>query len=226
MRRRLRRRGRRGATAASRLGRGVAGAGTAGTYGTFVIGTDGVWSYTTSDALNQLNAGQVVTETFTVATSDGGSATVTVNITGTNDVSTLTSDTKALTETNAVLTTGGTLAVTELDATDATVVAQAGTAGTYGTFVIGTDGVWSYTTSDALNQLNAGQVVTETFTVATSDGGSATVTVNITGSEDVSTLTSDTKALTETNAVLTTGGTLAVTDLDATDATVVAQAGT
>ena len=159
--------------------------GTAGSYGTFSINAAGVWSYSTTDALNQLNDGQVVTEVFNVATSDGGTATVTVNITGSQDVATLTSDTKALTETNAALTTGGTLTLADLDATDATVVPHTGTAGTYGTFSIDAAGVWSYTTTDALNQLDDGQVVTEIFNVATSDGGTATVTVNITGSQDV-----------------------------------------
>ena len=46
--------------------------------------------------------------------------------------------------------------------------------------------------------------------------------MTITGSQDVSTLTSATANLTETNATLTTGGTLVVSDPDATDATVVA----
>ena len=204
----------------------VAQTGTVGSYGTFSIDAAGVWSYSTTDALNQLNDGQVVTEVFNVATTDGGSATVTVNITGSQDVATLTSDTKALTETNAALTTGGTLTLADLDATDATVVPHTGTAGSYGTFSINAAGVWSYSTTDALNQLNDGQVVTEVFNVATSDGGTATVTVNITGSQDVATLTSDTKALTETNAALTTGGTLTLADLDATDATVVPHTGT
>jgi VCBS repeat-containing protein len=184
-----------------------------------------VWTYTTTDALNQLNAGQVVTETFTVATSDGGSSTVTVNITGTQDVSTLTSATAALTESNVVLTTGGTLVVSDPDATDATVVAQAATAGTYGTFAINAAGVWTYTTTDALNQLNAGQVVTETFTVATSDGGSSTVTVNITGTNDVPVIGSgagiNTGSTVEAGGVLnatagtpTASGTLTITDAD------------
>ncbi|MEL1299402.1 VCBS domain-containing protein, partial [Neisseria gonorrhoeae] len=137
-----------------------------------------------------------------------------------------TSATANLSETNAVLSTGGTLSLTDLDATAATVVAQTGTAGSYGSFVINSAGVWTYTTSSALNNLNAGQTASESFTVATTDGGSATVTVNITGSEDVSTLTSATANLSETNAVLSTGGTLSLTDLDATAATVVAQTGT
>lgn len=110
-----------------------------------------------------------------------------------DSVATLTSDTKALTETDAVLSTSGTLTLSDLDATDATVVAQTNTAGTYGQFSIGTNGAWSYTTTDAVNQLNAGQVVTETFTVATSDGGTASVTVNITGTNDAATITGTTQ---------------------------------
>src|SRR5690606_38878200 len=108
----------------------------------------------------------------------------TVNITGTNDDATLTSATQNLTDTDAVLSTGGTLVLTDLDATAATVVPQTAVVGTYGNFTIDAAGVWSYTSTDALNQLNAGQTVTEVFTVATTDGGSASVTVNITGTND------------------------------------------
>ena len=192
-------------------------------YGTFSIDAAGVWSYDTVDALNQLNAGQVITETFTVATTDGGSASVTVNITGTNDVATLTSATQNLTESDAVLSTGGTLVLTDLDSTAATVVAQTAVAGTYGSFSINAAGVWSYSSTDALNQLNAGQTVTEVFTVATTDGGSASVTVNITGTNDVAVITGTSTAnLTETNAAQSTGGTLVVTDVDSAQ-TLVAQ---
>ena len=132
----------------------------------------------------------------------------------------------ALTESDAALSTSGTLTLTDLDATAASVVAQTDTLGTYGKFSIDAAGKWSYATNDALNQLNAGQVVTETFNVATSDGGSASVTVNITGTNDVATLSSNTKALTESDAALSTGGTLTLTDLDATAASVVAQTDT
>src|SRR5690606_35626065 len=118
-------------------------------YCSFTIDAAGVWSYTTTSALNQLNDGQTVTEVFTVATSDGGSATVTVNITGSEDVATLTSATQNLTETDAVLTTGGSLVLTDLDATAATVVPKT-EAGTYGSFTIDAAGVWSYTTTSAL----------------------------------------------------------------------------
>jgi DNA-binding protein YbaB len=95
----------------------------------------------------------VVTDVFTVTT-DGGSATVTITITGTNDVASLTSDTKALTETDAALSTSGTLTLTDADTTAATVTPQTNTAGIYGQFSIAA-GAWTYTTLSALNQLDA-----------------------------------------------------------------------
>ncbi len=172
----------------------VAQSASPGSYGQFNINTAGAWTYTTNDAVNQLNAGQVVTETFTVATSDGGSSTVTVTITGTEDIASLSSASVGLTESNAVLSTSGTLSLSDADATDATVVAQSASPGSYGQFNINTAGAWTYTTNDAVNQLNAGQVVTETFTVATSDGGSSTVTVTITGTNDAPVLDLDASA--------------------------------
>ncbi|AXS79455.1 VCBS domain-containing protein [Dechloromonas sp. HYN0024] len=201
----------------------VSQTGKIGTYGSFSVAANGVWTYTTNSALDSLNAGQIVTDNFTVATTDGGTATVSITITGSQDVSTLPSATAALTEMDAALTTSGKLNLADKDATAATVVAQAGALGNYGTFSVNASGDWSYTTNGALDSLNARQVVTDTFTVATTDGASAQVTVNITGSEDRSTLANATVALTEANDVLSTGGTLTLTDKDATAATVITQ---
>ena len=199
-----------------------------GTYGTFSINANGAWTYTLDNtrlAVQALPAGTQVTDTFTVASADGtDTETVTVTITGSNDVATLSSDSKALTESNAVLSTGGTLSLTDLDTTAATVVAQTDAAGTYGKFNIGTDGAWTYVTNDAVNQLNAGQVVTESFVVATSDGGSANVSVTITGSNDVATISgTNTGSVTENNVTTTATGSLSVSDADTGDNLVVAQ---
>ena len=64
----------------------VAQTNAAGTYGTFSIDANGAWSYTGNGAHDELTAGQVVQDQFTVTSQDGtGSGTVTVTITGTND---------------------------------------------------------------------------------------------------------------------------------------------
>ena len=82
----------------------------------------------------------MVSDSFAVTTTDGGSATVTVTITGSNDIASLSSDTKALTETDAALSTSGTLSLTDADTTAATVTPQTNTAGIYGEFSINAAG--------------------------------------------------------------------------------------
>src|SRR5204862_357538 len=143
----------------------VAQTGTAGSYGTFSIAGDGTWSYTASSAHDEFVAGTTYTDTFTVAAADGTTTSVTVNILGTNDAAVLSSQTVNLTETNAVLATSGTLTITDVDS-PASFVAQAGTAGSYGTFAIAANGAWTYTASSAHNEFVAGTTYSDTFTVA------------------------------------------------------------
>ena len=104
----------------------------------------------------------------------------------------LTRRTSDLTETDAVLSTGGKLTVSDKDATDATVVVQTGSEEPTPKFSLQAAGICTYTTNDAVDSLNADPNVTVTFTVTTTTGGSATVTVNINDTEAVSTLTNDT----------------------------------
>ena len=76
------------------------------------------------------------------------------------------------------------LTLSDPDTAKASVVPQNAVAGTYGTFTITADGAWSYATTGAMDSLDADQVVTDTFTVATTDGGTATVTITITGTAE------------------------------------------
>ena len=173
--------------------------GTAGAYGTFTIDVNGAWSYVASSAHNEFSVGQTYTDIFDVISTDGAHTSVTINITGTNDSAVLSADTRNLTETNAVLTTSGTLTISDVDSAQ-TFVAQAGTAGTYGTFVIDAAGAWTYTASTAHNEFVAGTTYTDTFNVASADGTTTTVTINILGTNDSAVLSADTRNLTETNA--------------------------
>ena len=63
-------------------------------------------------------------------------------------------------------------------------MAQAGTAGSYGTFAIDTAGAWTYTASSAHNEFAAGTTYTDTFSVASADGTLSSVTINILGTND------------------------------------------
>ena len=105
---------------------------------------------------------------------------MTVNILGTNDAAVLSSATVGLSETNAVLTTGGTLTISDVDS-PASFVAQAGTVGSYGTFTIDAAGVWTYTASSAHDAFVGGTTYSDTFQVASADGTMTSVTVNIAG---------------------------------------------
>src|SRR3979490_1300221 len=185
----------------------------AGANGTFSIAANGAWTYTANSAFNNLNVGQSVSDTFTVASADGTTTTVQVTINGTNDAAVLSSATVALSETNAPLTTGGTLTISDVDSAQ-TFVSQTNVAGTNGTFSIAADGTWTYTANSAFDNLNVGQSVSDTFTVASADGTTSTVQVTINGSNDAAVVSSATVALAETNAPLTTGGTLTVSDVD------------
>src|SRR5205807_2184628 len=183
------------------------------TNGTFAIAANGAWTYTVNSAFVQSNVGQSVSDSFTVASADGTTSAVQVTINGTNDAAVLSSATVALAETNAPLTTGGTLTVSDVDSAQ-TFVPQTNIASANGTFSIAANGAWTYTANSAFDSLNVGQSVSDTFTVASADGTTTTVQVTINGTNDAAVLSSATLTLTETNAPLTTGGTLTVSDVD------------
>ncbi|WP_123360323.1 VCBS domain-containing protein, partial [Pseudomonas frederiksbergensis] len=195
-----------------------------GTYGQFSIGTDGAWSYVADSAHNEFVAGTTYTDTFAVSSADGTVTSVTVHILGSNDAAVLSADVANLTETNAPLNTNGSLTISDVDSPE-TFQAQSGTDGTNGTFAINTAGNWSYTANSAFDTLNVGDSLTDTFTVLSADGTATAVTVTINGSNDAAVLSSASVTLTETNAPLTTAGTLTISDVDSA-ATFQAQSGT
>src|SRR5204862_139489 len=140
----------------------------------------GNWTYTASSAHNEFVAGTTYTEVFDAASADGTHTSVTIHILGTNDAAVLSADVKNLTETNAAsdISTSGVLSISDVDS-PATFVAQAGTAGAYGTFAIDAAGNWTYTASSAHNEFVAGTTYTEVFDAASADGTHTSVTVNI-----------------------------------------------
>uniref|UniRef100_UPI0035B013C7 Ig-like domain-containing protein n=1 Tax=Zoogloea sp. TaxID=49181 RepID=UPI0035B013C7 len=159
-------------------------------YGTFSLDAGGGWSYTMSSAHDEFVAGTTYTDSFTASTADGTTRRVTVTITGSNDIASLGSDAGFITETDLSQAIGGSLTLTDPDAVAASVVAQSDTLGTYGHFSIDASGTWTYATAGALDALAAGQVVSDVFNVATTDGGSATVTITLTGTNDAPTVAS------------------------------------
>ena len=65
-------------------------------YGTYTLTAAGVWIYTLDDgnaAVQALNAGQTLTDTFTAFTVDGTAQVVTITIDGANDAAVISGDT-------------------------------------------------------------------------------------------------------------------------------------
>lgn len=174
-------------------------AGTAGSngYGSFTLAADGNWTYTADNsqsAIQQLGAGESISDSFTAVSSDGtASQVVTVTITGTNDVPVIggvASGALSEDESTPNLSTGGTLTIADVDVGQSSFTAQAGTDGSsgYGSFTLAADGSWSYTANNsqaAIQQLSVGQSFSDSFTAVSSDGtASQVVTVTIAGTND------------------------------------------
>ncbi|PID78340.1 MAG: hypothetical protein CSB21_00685, partial [Deltaproteobacteria bacterium] len=180
-----------------------------GTYGSISINPDtGEWTYTLDNSLGATQAlkeGETKTETFTATVTDENGATVsqtiTITINGSNNAPEITSDASSaqgsLTEDEAITTTSGTLTASDADV-DATSTWSVTGSSDYGTISIDpATGEWTYNLDnslDATQNLDEGDIVTETFTATVTDDNGATatetITVTIKGTNDVPEITS------------------------------------
>ena len=145
-----------------------------------------------------LNVGQTLTDTFTVFTVDGTSQVVTITINGANDAAVISGAT-----TGRVIEAGGVdngtpgtpTATGDLNSTDVdnpndaldgrrhAAAAPAASA----RYTLTAAGVWTYTldnSNPAVQALNVGQTLTDTFTATTVDGTAQLVTITINGAND------------------------------------------
>ena len=154
-----------------------------GTTGTFAIDAAGAWTFSANSAYDSLNVGQNVNETFAVTSVDGTASAVKITINGSNDAATVSSADVALTETNAALTTSGTLTSADVD-NPANSFTPATITGTLGTFAIDAAGAWTFSANSAFDSLNVGSNVNETFAVTSADGTASAGKITINSSHD------------------------------------------
>ena len=159
-----------------------------GTYGTLDWAADGTYTYNLNNAaVDTLQAGEVVTETFTYTVSDGNGGTdtetLTITITGTNDPVVAVNDTNSINEGDSPIaeTDGsGSILSNDTDADDDDVLIVSSiegesdpgndVSGTYGTLNWNTDGTYTYILNNAaVDSLQVGEVVTEDFAYIASD---------------------------------------------------------
>ncbi len=124
--------------------------------------------------------------------------------------------TGALNEDGTSLVSSGALTISGAPAPLANFVAQAGTAGIYGSFSLTSAGVWTYAlnnSSAAVQALAQGQSVTESFAVVSADGTVSTVAVTVGGSNDAPEALAAAAGTQEDHALLT--GSVSAGDVDA-----------
>jgi T1SS-143 domain-containing protein len=113
--------------------------------------------------------------------------TTTVNLTNVNETPVFGGEASGAVTEDGTLTAGGTLTVVDPDAGQSSFLAQTNALGTYGTFSITTQGVWTYTLSNTapnVQALNAGQSPTDVFTVSSADGTNTSVTITVNGANE------------------------------------------
>ncbi|MGY3621308.1 VCBS domain-containing protein [Bradyrhizobium sp. USDA 10063] len=207
-----------------------------GGYGTFTVTAAGVWTYSLNEAngaVQALNVGDTLTDTFTVTTVDGTAQVVTITISGTNDAAivsgaTIGSVIEASGAVPGTLTATGTLTASDVDNASNTFMAVNSPTAShvgYGTFTMTAAGAWTYTLNDAngaVQALNVGDHLTDTFTVTTADGTAQVVTITIHGTNDAAVISGvTTGCVVEAGCVAnanpgspTATGTLAAADVD------------
>ena len=122
----------------------------------------------------------------------------------------------AVDETNAALTTGGTLTISDVDSAE-TFVAQTDVAGRNGKFSIDAAGAWTYTANEAFDSLNVGDSVYRHLRGGVRRRHQDFGQGHDNGTNDAAVLSSAVVALAETNAALATGGTLTISDVDSAE---------
>ena len=201
-------------------------------YGTFTMTADGVWTYTLDDgnsAVQALNDGNKLIDSFTVTTIDGTERVVTIIINGRNDPAVISGDTagsvvEAARKEPGIPIATGTLTSMDVDnASDSfTPVERQESDEGYGTFTMTADGEWTYTLDDgnsAVQALDDCGTLTDTFTVTAADGTEQVVTIVIAGKNDPAIISGDTAGSVVEAACQDPGdpaatGTLTSTDVD------------
>ena len=196
-----------------------------GQYGTLVLQANGAYAYTlnnNSAVIQALKQGQVVSESFAYAITDGNTikpltaaSTLTMRITGTNDIPVVTADSAEVVEDGVVQVVGNALLNDRDVDGDSLSVANFGTfQSQHGQLVLRADGSYVYTldnASNAVQSLRAGERTSDVFAVVTTDGianVSSQLTIGITGTNDVPVAVDDTATVREDTQPSVTGSVL------------------
>lgn len=164
---------------------------TATSFGSFTVNTAGQWTYTvdnTNNTLVALGANQSTTDSISISSVDGTTATITITINGINDGAVFNSgegvDSANINrEQNTAIT--GSLTVTDPDSGESVLLAQDSVNTSYGTFSITQNGAWNYlldTSNAAVMGLNSpSESIVDEIVVSSVDGSQKTLSITILG---------------------------------------------
>jgi VCBS repeat-containing protein len=158
-----------------------------GRYGALELSEDGSWTYSlnnNADNVQQLDAGDIVTDTINIHSADGSSHAIVMTVNGSNDSPSI----DTITELTAVEDGNdirGTITAQDVDADDAITF----TAGHADGLIFSADGSFSFDPGhDSYQHLQVGETQTLTIPVTVTDGHSATdnqnLIVTVTGTND------------------------------------------
>ncbi len=155
------------------------------------------WNFSSgAEAFNFLADGEMLRLLYTIRATDDsgqgnniGNGTATITIIGSNDAASMAGGSSGSTGEDDTAPVTGTLTVSDVDRGEAQaqVVTDGATANGYGSYSVDAGGNWSFTVdNDAVQYLDDGESVTDSFVVTSEDGtASETVTVTINGEDDV-----------------------------------------
>jgi VCBS repeat-containing protein len=165
-----------------------------GSYGFLSMDAAGGWTYTADNsqqALQQLDSGESVIDSFSVTTLDGTSVNVSITINGNEDEPVVAGDITGIVVEDATLSFPGTLLIEDVDSADNPVSfpdipSTEGDNG-YGSFEI-VDGNWNYLLLNDhvdVQSLGEGESLTDTITFTATDGSTQRVSVTINGRDEL-----------------------------------------
>ena len=198
-----------------------------GLYGKFSIDAQGSWHYQADGhlpALSPLAAGQLLSETFTIHSADGTAHTITVQLFGDNSAAVIAGvDSVSLSEDLGVqggqLQASGQLNVTDINVGQDHFISQGDVAGSAGLghFTLDASGAWTYAVDNGnpqIQQLKAGETITDTLTVSSADGTTHQITVTLSGSNDAAVITGADSGSVSEDGGLSASGKLVISDVD------------
>ena len=197
-----------------------------GTYGSLTINAEGHWTYSAGNnqsTVQELGAGDRLTDTLIVFSADGTTQQIEIIIEGTNDIPIISGDlASTLIEDSSGenLTASGVITITDTDVGESAFVPET-INGTYGNLTVDAQGQWTYiadNSQSAIQELGTEDRLTEIITVTSVDGTTQQIEITIEGTNDIPNINGDlVSTLIEDSSGenLTASGVITITDVDA-----------